>query len=74
MHFDETKKSKCPFCRQVLGFEKEDYYKIMLARELASKWDVKIDHLRLEFIKKTKMLRSLNGWIRKMKRLKHQLE
>jgi len=74
MHMNETRKSKCPFCRQVLGFEEEDYKKLFLAKQFCEQWDDKLDHLRSQFRKYTRKLQCLNGWIGKMRRLKNQLE
>ena len=63
---DPRNKSKCPFCRQVLGFEEEDYKKITNALEIQK--DVLSDLRR-----STKQLRSTNRWLACMRRLKNKL-
>jgi len=63
---DPRKKSKCPFCRQALGFEEDDYKKIVNT--------FKIQEERLADLKiTTKQLRITNNWLRCMRRLKEKL-
>jgi hypothetical protein len=64
---DARKKSKCPFCRQVLGFEEEDYEKIITSHE-------NLIQIRNDCRQATRKLQQLNGWIYKMSRLRIQLE
>jgi hypothetical protein len=63
---DPRQKSKCPFCRQVLGYEEEDYKKLTNALKIQG--DILAD-LR----KTTKQLRTTNRWLRCMRRLKDKL-
>lgn len=68
------KKSKCPFCRQVLGHEDSDYRKIVLAHRTESTLHEKNIKLRLELKKETKRLASLTYWCRRMRKLNHKLK
>ena len=70
LHIDISARSKCPFCRQVLGFEEEDYQKL---REAKLSTDFKLRRLSLRIKESTASLRRLNVWVSRMSRLKKQL-
>jgi hypothetical protein len=71
--YDFRNKSKCPFCRQALGYEEEDYIKIRKALKLQDDLEArtKTVYSRLKVAKN--LLQSTTRWIGRMRKIQDKL-
>lgn len=70
---DFRSKSKCPFCRQVLGFEEEDYAKIRKAINKQNDLEIRTNfvYARLKIANTT--LQRTTRWIGRMRKIQDKL-
>ena len=66
---DASKKSKCPFCRQVLGFENDDYCKLRFTQNQVKNMSEKLIKIRQDVRQSTRSLQSLSRWCHRMRKL-----
>jgi hypothetical protein len=71
---DHRSKSKCPFCRQVLGFEDEDYEKLRFKSMEIQRLDSRILRMRIDIRQRSKTLRNLTDWAHRMRKINTTLK
>jgi hypothetical protein len=74
LFIDSNKKSKCPYCRQVLGFENDDYIKLRYSLNKIQNLNERIIKLRIDVKKNLLTLKSLNRWSNRMRKVNESLK
>jgi hypothetical protein len=74
MYIDSSKKSKCPFCRQVLGFENDNYYKLRFSHNEIQRLNEKLTRVREDVRRSTRVLQNLTRWSHRMRKINTTLK